>query len=108
MPREQGAAVPGLTKPLAFGTGLVALDVILNVDSDVSPGFFTGGTCGNVLTILGYLGWHSSPISRLGSGPAGQRVMHDLKRWHVTSKYITDDDDGSTPIIIHRIGRRST
>jgi sugar/nucleoside kinase (ribokinase family) len=105
MPREQGLSFP--ERPLAFGTGLVALDLIINVDADFSPGFFAGGTCGNVLTILGYLGWQSSPISRLGQGAAGERVINDLKRWHLGTKLISADQDGSTPIIIQRIGRRS-
>jgi fructokinase len=108
MLHEKGISSPDPEKPLAFGTGLVTLDVIVNVASDSSPGFFAGGTCGNVLTILGYLGWRASPISRLGAGPAGERVISDLKHWNVGTKFITNDADGSTPIIIHRIGRRST
>ena len=108
MPREQRLAFHDAKKPRAFGTGLVALDVIVNVNSEESPGLFAGGTCGNVLTILSHLDWHASPISRLRSGPAADRVIHDLKKWNVATKFITLEDDGSTPIIIQRIGRRPT
>ena len=42
-----------------------------------------GGSCGNVLSILGYLGWDSYPVARLANDEAGAGVMHDLKRWHI-------------------------
>ncbi len=108
MPHEQRIAFVEAKKPRAFGTGLVALDVVINVNSEETPGLFAGGSCGNVLTILSYLGWSSSPISRLRSGPAADRVVSDLKSWNVGTKFVTLEEDGSTPIIIQRIGRRPT
>ena len=102
MPHEQRIAFVEAKKPRAFGTGLVALDVVINVNSEETPGLFAGGSCGNVLTILSYLGWSSSPISRLRSGPAADRVVSDLKSWNVGTKFVTLEEDGSTPIIIQR------
>jgi sugar/nucleoside kinase (ribokinase family) len=109
MPRESRPEISETDKPMAFGTGLVALDVIVNVNSEEeSPAFFAGGTCGNVLAILSHLGWNSSPISRLRSGPAADRGLADLKLMGVRTKFVSTADDGSTPIIIQRIGRRPT
>jgi sugar/nucleoside kinase (ribokinase family) len=96
--------------PSVVGTGLVALDVVLSADQDSNGSLqcFAGGTCGNVLTILGYLGWKASPVGRLSPGPAAERVLADLRHWKVSSDFLSVDADGSTPIIIQRIGRRAT
>ena len=90
-------------KPICIGTGLVALDVILNGSPTASPKLSAGGSCGNVLSILGYLGWNSFPIARLADDQAGVELISDLLRWNVQTNHITNDADGSTPIIIHRI-----
>ncbi len=81
----------------------MALDVILNGNPTTLPKLSAGGSCGNVLSILGYLGWSSYPVARLANDEASAELIHDLKRWHVHTNYITIDDQGSTPIIIHRI-----
>ena len=47
--------------PVVVGTGLVALDIVINSDVHRPPQLWAGGTCGNVLTILSYLGWHAYP-----------------------------------------------
>src|SRR5437870_3606739 len=92
-------------KPVALGTGLVALDVVINIDSHEAPRSYAGGTCGNVLTILSYLGWNSAPLSRLSRGAATGQVLADLRKWEVSTRFVSSDDDGSTPIIIQRIAR---
>ena len=93
--------------PVAIGMGLVALDVILTDGKDQQPRYFAGGTCGNVLTILRYLGWRSNPIARLSPGAAADCVLEDLKALGVSTDFVTRQRDGSTPVIIHRIKRRS-
>ncbi len=45
------------TRSSAFGAGLIALDLIINADTSSSFRAHAGGTCGNILTILAYLGW---------------------------------------------------
>jgi fructokinase len=92
-------------KPLVVGMGLLALDVVLRADKSTTPRYFAGGTCGNVLTALSYLGWASVPISRISPGPAADRLIQDLKTWTVTTQFITQLMNGSTPIIVERIGR---
>ena len=99
--------VGGSVCPSALGTGLVALDVIVKADEATRPQFHAGGTCGNVLTILSYLGWHSAPISRLARGAATDRVLADLHQWRVSTDYVSVDEGGSTPVIIERISRNA-
>jgi sugar/nucleoside kinase (ribokinase family) len=92
-----------MKKAVCVGTGLVALDIILNGNPKTPPKFYTGGSCGNVLSILSYLGWASYPIARLDNDKATTKILSDLKRWDVKRDLISVTDDGSTPIIIHRI-----
>src|SRR5438445_3433097 len=105
MPTKGSVRVLQPNTPVAIGTGLVALDVILTDNKDQQPRYFAGGTCGNVLTILRYLGWRSNPIARLSPGAAADRVLNDLKAQGVSTDFMTRRRDGSTPVIIHRIRR---
>jgi len=90
-------------KPICFGAGLIALDVILNGSPETLPKLSAGGSCGNVISILGYLGWNSNPVARLANNQAGAELINDLKRWGIHIENISLNGDGSTPIIIHRI-----
>lgn len=94
-----------LKKPICFGAGLVALDVILNGSPATLPKLSAGGSCGNVLSVLGYLGWDSYPIARLANNRAGEELVKDLERWHIHTDFLHRNEDGRTPIIIHRIRR---
>jgi sugar/nucleoside kinase (ribokinase family) len=58
------------------------------------------GTCGNVLSILAYLGWDAFPIARLNSDSASQRVKADMKRWGVKLDFASCPPTTHTPIII--------
>lgn len=91
-----------------FGAGLVALDVILNGSPATLPKLSAGGSCGNVLSILGYLNWNSYPVARIANNSAGAELIHDLERWNIHTNYISINEDGSTPIIIHRILKDKT
>jgi fructokinase len=90
-------------KPVVVGTGLVALDVVIadNVTSD--PKLCAGGTCGNVLTALAFLGWDSYPIARLRSDAASKCVLEDLRFWGVKLDFISLSDCGSTPVVVQHI-----
>src|SRR4051794_7137720 len=65
-----------------YGAGLIALDIVITPD-DRAARTYAGGTCGNVLTILSYLGWESFPIARLNGDAVSARVLADLHRWNV-------------------------
>jgi len=83
----------------------VALDVILNGSPATLPKLSAGGSCGNVLSILSYLGWKAFPIARLSNNRAGQELVRDMERWDIHTDHLFRNVEGSTPIIIHRIKR---
>ncbi|WP_020404493.1 PfkB family carbohydrate kinase [Gracilimonas tropica] len=85
------------------GAGLVALDIILNGSKEKQPIISTGGTCGNVLSILAFLGWKTIPIARLGLNDASNKILEDLKKNGVDTTLVEASESGNTPIIIHRI-----
>ena len=61
-------------RPRAFGAGLLALDIVVSADLEMPMRAYAGGTCGNVLAELAYLGWEAFPVARLSDDPAAQRV----------------------------------
>jgi sugar/nucleoside kinase (ribokinase family) len=99
--------MPRGRKPVAFGTGLLALDIVMNADGLAPSQVRAGGTCGNVLAVLSYLGWDVAPIARLKNDRAAARIRKDLSRWSVRLDLISVNEGGSTPVYIHRIGRSS-
>ena len=103
MPTKCGGKQARSRKPLAVGMGLVALDVVFTSDGDVAPRCYAGGTCGNVLTILSYLGWRALPVSRLRADRPGERLVQELQHWGVSTEFVTQSPDGRTPVIVQRI-----
>lgn len=91
-----------------FGTGLLTLDLIIGPDDEQPARWFAGGTCGNVLTIMSYLGWESFPITRLNGDVASQIVRNDLEAWGVNLEYAELSPQTATPIIVQRIKRRKS
>ena len=91
------------SKPICSGTGLIALDVIINSHNKNDPFFMTGGSCGNVLIILSYLGWHSVPIGRLKKGNISKFILNDMKNWCVDTSFLDFDNKATTPIIIEKV-----
>jgi sugar/nucleoside kinase (ribokinase family) len=92
-------------KPRAFGTGLIALDLVMSANPNLPVQAWAGGTCGNVLSILAYLGWESYPIARLNGDPASERVRADMSRWGVKMDFAGCEPTSDTPIIIQEIRR---
>lgn len=84
--------------PSIVGTGLFALDVILRQDgSTTSPTL--GGSAGNVLYILGALGWSSTPVGVLGNDGAGSTVSNDFRSIAVDTRFLVKTEGRSTPVI---------
>lgn len=87
------------TNVAAVGSGFIALDVI---EREGGEHFTTGGTCGNVLSILAWLGWKSYPVGRLGKDAAGDFVLEVLADAGVKTAYIRQDSGTPTPIVFQR------
>ena len=95
-----------LTQPKVVGTGLIALDVVIGPDPETPVRSWAGGTCGNVLSILAYLGWDAYPIARMNDDVASDRVRADMKRWGVRLDWANCAPTTHTPMIIQEIRRR--
>lgn len=90
-------------RPTVIGSGLLALDIVMSEVSGEPPRYWAGGTCGNVLIALAFLGWDSKPVARLKTGAAAERILVDLKKWGVSDRFVSLTEDGSTPVIVERI-----
>lgn len=91
------------SKPSIYGAGLVALDLVVSAEQGSPINAWAGGTCGNVIAILSYLGWDAYPITSLGMDPASHRLKDDLLRWGVHLDLSSCDLQNSTPIIVQEI-----
>jgi sugar/nucleoside kinase (ribokinase family) len=103
--REQEPDKSAGQRPTVYGSGLIALDVVFSAQH---PGFSwsaAGGTCGNVLAALSYLGWNSYPISRLNGDPASRRLQEDLSGCDVDLGLASQRPSAATPIIVQVIRR---
>ncbi len=94
--------------PVALGTGLIALDIVVTDRNGVSPRCRAGGTCGNVLAILAYLGWRTYPAATLGEDVAAERVVEDLQRFGVSVHFLRRSVTRHTPIVVERIRTRGS
>ncbi len=91
--------------PSCVGVGFVALDVVQTRDLDSSERRFAGGSCGNVLTILAYLGWSSSVVARIGCDRPGEELAADLCRWSVDTSLLIREESGATPVVYQELYR---
>ena len=88
-----------------FGTGLIALDLVISPDPETPVRCWTGGTCGNVLSILAYLGWDAYPITRMNDDAASKRVRADMERWGVHLDWTDCPPTAHTPIVVQELRR---
>ncbi|NWD71776.1 hypothetical protein HX870_29640 [Pseudomonas gingeri] len=80
------------------GTGLFALDVILDTDSR-RLGSALGGSSGNVLSILGALGWMATPVTRFGRDYMGQQLHHELEEIGADLRFVDLSPSHRTNVI---------
>ena len=95
-----------VTRPKVFGTGLIALDLVIGPDPETPVRSWAGGTCGNVLSILAYLGWDAYPVARMNDDVASARVRADMNRWGVRLDWANCAPTTHTPMIVQEIRRR--
>ena len=92
-------------QPKIFGTGLIALDLVVGLDPETPVRCWAGGTCGNVLSILAWLGWDAYPVARMNGDAASERVRADMARWGVHLDWTTCAPTTHTPIVVQEIRR---
>ena len=94
--------------PLATvaGAGYIALDILLTSRHDQRIWRRAGGTCGNVLAILSFLGHTSTPIARLGVDKAANSIISDLRSTGVDCRHLHCDPSGRTPRVIEYLPER--
>ena len=85
------------------GSGLVTLDIVVDRESPDQYMVRSGGSCGNVMTILAYLGWDTYPIAKLGHDHAASMVLDDFSLFGVDTTFITREEAASTPTIIEGV-----
>lgn len=91
-----------LEKPnIAVGTGLISLDILIRDGQSIPASYYVGGTCGNVMMILSYMGWDTYPIARLDATKDGLRVLADMEKHLVHTDFVSTND-GKTPVIVQR------
>lgn len=105
MVNKQSSSTPR-NRPSVVGTGLLALDVVINDDDCFATRRWAGGTCGNVLTILSYLDWDAYPVARLNGETASMRVLTDLEYWGVHLAFAKSEPRSDAPIVVHKIIKR--
>ena len=85
--------------PICIGSGFVSLDIIQGKDGSISA---AGGSCGNVMAILAWLGWKARPSTRLGADTASDFVLSALRDVGVDPVHLLIDGSVSTPVVIQR------
>lgn len=87
-----------LHHPTIVGTGLVALDVLMTDDcGNVETAL--GGSAGNVLAILGHLGWSSTPVAQLGMDEAAARIKVEFGKLGANTQFLLQSEQLSTPVV---------
>jgi fructokinase len=84
------------------GTGFVALDIIRSAfdENTTVERRHAGGSCGNVLAALSYLGLNASIVGRIGNDVAGGELIADLRRCKVDVTFLAAEVGRRTPIVI--------
>ena len=96
-------------KKTIIGSGIYNLDTIVVRDYPEWPQLcpFTdnvvleevGGTCGNVMSILAWMGWDAKPLACLDDSPEGLKITEDLKRYGCDCRYVTNTPGGGTTLL---------
>ena len=82
-----------------WGVGFVAMDVI-DLEGERFPA--VGGSCGNVMAILAWLGWTARPIARLGGDGTGDFIREELRGLGVDVTSLTEEEEVQSPIVLQR------
>jgi fructokinase len=84
---------------VCIGVGFVAADIVEGSSEEFVA---AGGSCGNVMAILAWLGWKSFPVARMGPDWAGRVIRKDLNALGVHDVFLSEERSIQTPIVIQR------
>ncbi len=101
--RKVQSAVMSKKSPKVFGVGLIALDVV--AQRGQTSKLFAGGTCGNVLLALAYMGWQANPISRLALDAPGKLVRTEFEVWNADQRFLATSPMMATPVILEKLSK---
>ncbi len=85
------------------GAGLITLDLIVEDLHSHRYWHQAGGTCGNVLSILSYLGHRTAAVVRIGQDRAGDILAKRLAALGVDCRYVLKDQQVATSRIVEII-----
>lgn len=92
MPPLRQSIVP----PSVIGGGFFAYDVLVGVGARYRA---LGGSAGNVLAILAYLGWKSYPVAHLGSDDAAELIRREFKALGAVTSFLHSRETTKTPVV---------
>lgn len=105
--RHVSTSTVGLTKAKpgtsVVGTGFLPLDLVYRDDDPSRMRAYAGGTCGNVLAILGFLGWDVYPVARHNDSALSKIIKDDLRLWGAHLDFMGLDPTPLPPVVIQRI-----
>lgn len=92
-----------------IGTGIFNLDTIVVRDYPAWPALRpfvdkevleeVGGTCGNVMSMLAWMGWDAKPVARLDDSAEGIKITEGLKSFGCDCRYVTNTPEGGTTLL---------
>ena len=116
MKKEISALIDSLREKAAgktcVGTGNFAMDII--EQSEYPEGFVVGkrnkhvekvllmeigNTCGNVMTMLPYLGVKTFPVAKLDVSPQGYQLKRDMKAYGADVRFVSNTTGGGTTLL---------
>jgi len=82
-----------------IGSGFIALDIVQGREGLFAA---TGGSCGNVIMALAWLGWTSMPVARLGCDTTGNFLVQDMRSAGVSLNFLEQSQAVPTPVVIQQ------
>lgn len=93
-----------------LGTGIFNLDTIVVREYPEGPqnarrfvektvAEEVGGTCGNVMCMLSYLGWEAYPLAVLDTTEYGYRMAESMKDYGCNMRFVSNTEEGGTTLL---------
>ena len=82
------------------GAGFIALDIVKGASGSYQA---LGGSAGNVVAILTFLGWHGLPVGFLGADQASQRINDEFHALGAETGLLRRALEHTTPVVYQTI-----